>query len=196
MHYARVRRHGSTEKKSNLKQGAIEHSSGYLLDHLPGHPLSRSGARVYQHRAVYHQCHGDGPFQCHWCAKQVTWEDMHVDHLNNEVQDNRIANLVASCPECNQKRGLPKMRHAKKISGRLVTAHGLTMCISDWARRLGLSRWTLVGRLERGVPPDLAMVPSRASTGPRRKRRPDPSYEYDLATHHSRDKQREEANYG
>lgn len=194
MHYARVRRHGSTDKKSNLKPGLLEHSGEYLLEHLPGHPLSRASKRVYQHRAVFHQHHGDGPFRCHWCSKPVTWDDMHVDHLNDQVQDNRIENLVASCPQCNQKRGLPKMRHAMKSGGHLVTAHGLTMCISDWSRRLGLSRWTLISRLDKGMRPDQAMVSTRANTGPRRKRQPDSGYAYNLsAAHHSRDKQREEA---
>lgn len=195
MHYGRVRRHGSTDRKSNLKPGSLEHSGGYLLDHLPNHPLSRSSKRVYQHRAVFYQHHGAGPFSCHWCKKVVTWGDMHVDHLNEKVQDNLLENLVASCPACNQKRGQPKMRRTKKSDGRLVTAHGLTMCISDWSRRLGLARWTIMGRLERGIPPDLALVPTRAKSGPRRKRAPDMDYEYNLATHHSRDKQREEQGF-
>lgn len=195
MHYARVRRHGSVDKKSNLKAGTLEHSGGYLLEHLPGHPLSRSSKRVLQHRAVFYRHHGEGPFACAWCGKQVTWRDMHVDHLNDRVQDNRIENLAASCPTCNQKRGLPKMRHAMKAGGRVVTAHGLTMCISDWSRCLGLAQATITARLDKGIAPDLALVSTRAKTGPRRKRLPDMSKAYDLA-HHSRDKQREETSRG
>lgn len=177
----RVRRHGSTERRSTLKPGVIEHTGGYLLEHRPGHPLSRLSKRVYQHRAVFHQHHGEGPFKCHWCGIQVTWETMHVDHLNDVVTDNDIGNLAASCARCNQARGLPKMRLTMKRAGRLITAHGMTMCVSDWARHLGLARWTLMGRLAKGMPPDEAMTADRAATGPARRRRPMPDHVVDLA---------------
>lgn len=192
-HYMRVRRHGSTDKLSNLKDGLLVHSHGYLLAHVPKHPLAKASKRVYQHRVVFYDHHGAGPFACHWCATQVTWDAMHVDHVDADVTNNAIGNLVASCPRCNQERGLPKMRMTMKASGRLLTAHGKTMCVADWARHLGLSRGTIIGRIEKGMLIENALSPHRSKCGPARRRAPLPDHVIDV-THHSRDKQREEAN--
>lgn len=182
-HYHRLRRNGSLELKCTVKPGLGEHTGGYLLEYLPGHPLQRSSSsRVYQHRAVFYRHHGSGPFSCHWCGIGVTWETMHVDHLNDNPKDNTPSNLVASCPPCNQQRGAHKVRRTMKERGRLVTAHGKTMCISDWARHLGLSRATLTARLDKGLLPEAALTPDRDKFGPARTRSPIESYVPDCMT--------------
>lgn len=164
-HYMRVRRHGSTERRSKVKAGALEHSGGYLLDYAPCHPLSRGKARVYQHRAVFYAQHGDGPFECHWCNKVVGWSDMHVDHLNDDKQDNRIENLVASCPICNQKRGQQKMIAShRRRSG--IEFGGMKLTPNEWARRLGISRASLLWRLSNGWDLARALSEPRGVHGP------------------------------
>lgn len=180
-HYYRLRRTGSTDKQSRVKPGLLEHTGGYLLAHLPGHPLQRSSKRVYEHRAVFYAQNGDGPFNCHVCRAPVDWDSMHVDHLNDDVQDNSPVNLAPACPTCNQHRGAPKVRQTMKAKGRLLTAHGKTMCLSDWARHLGLSRPGLARRIALGQELDSALTPDRARTGPARRREPIPDYVVDIS---------------
>lgn len=168
MHYYRLRRNGSFEKVDRVKPGLLKHAGGYLLAHAPDHPLRRdSSSRVYEHRIIYHAKHGDGPFACNWCGKLVTWDDLHVDHLNDRPDDNQPGNLVASCPPCNQKRGLDKMRTTQRLkSGRRYTAHGKTMCMSEWAAHLGLSRNAIEYRLNAGWRAEDVFSPRKGRSGP------------------------------
>lgn len=194
VHYMRKRRHGATDFKTTLISGPLKHSGGYLLDHLPEHPLRKGRSRVYQHRAVFYDSHGAGPFSCHWCEKVVTWDDMHVDHLDDVKTNNDPSNLVASCPICNQDRGRHKMILKQKMKGTLITAFGVTMCKKDWATRLGLSPQTIANRLAKGDSEEEALRP-RAGTGPVSKKKPRPGFGMDLTPHHNseaqaRDKER------
>ena len=64
----------------------------------PNHPLCRASqsGRVLEHRKVYYDIHGEGPFNCHWCDVEVNWNTLHIDHLNDIRNDNR-ENLAATC---------------------------------------------------------------------------------------------------
>lgn len=169
-HYMRMRRNGQTAKLDMVKPGLLTHSHGYKLAHEPNHSLRRSSSRVYEHRVVYHAHHGDGPFPCHWCSAVVTWDDMHVDHLNDIKDDNSPDNLVASCPTCNQARGVEKMRIAMRMnSKRRHTVHGKTMCLSEWSRELGISNASINSRLKRGWSLEDAFSPRRTNAGPASK---------------------------
>lgn len=168
MHYMRVRRNGSTDRMPTHINEMLQHSGGYLLVYAPNHPLRAASPRVYEHRFVYYNANGAGPFNCYWCNKVVGWDDMHVDHLNSIVIDNCIDNLVASCPVCNQRRGNAKMRKSmRERSHRRYTAHGLTKCISEWATYLGLSRNTLEYRLGAGWSLDKVFSPRIGTSGPK-----------------------------
>ncbi|KZY53136.1 hypothetical protein A3734_16805 [Sulfitobacter sp. HI0054] len=115
-----MRRNGHVQLKLEVSppKEEIDHSHGYILEYAPGHwhALRTGNSRVYQHRRVYFDEYGEGPFDCHWCGTCVTWDDMHVDHVNAVKDDNRLENLVASCAECNQKRGKEKMRNTARES--------------------------------------------------------------------------------
>ncbi len=166
-HYMRLRRNGTTDKLSRLKPGLLTHDHGYKLAHAPDHPLRRVSNRVYEHRIIYHAQHGDGPFTCHWCGCSVTWDDMHVDHLNDHTDDNRPDNLVASCARCNQKRGVPKMIRTQQLnSNRRYTAHGMTMCLNEWSRYLNLSRNSIEYRLSAGWRHEDFFSPRKGKSGP------------------------------
>lgn len=89
-------------------------SDGYkILTGQRGHPLAttRRSYTVKEHRKVLYDAIGPGPHACHWSAvsgcgaTELDWDDIHVDHLNGDVVDNRIENLVVSCPLCNVRRG-------------------------------------------------------------------------------------------
>lgn len=165
-HYMRVRRHGDTDKRSTLKDGLLTHSGGYLLEHRPDHPLARGSSRVYQHRVVYHAHHGDGPFSCHWCGVTVTWDDMHVDHLDDDRANNDKRNLVASCPRCNQARGVEKMKATyRQRNG--VTHEGVTRTLQEWADHIGISRPSLLHRIKTGWPMSRALTEGRGKAGPK-----------------------------
>lgn len=175
-HYMRNRRNGTTNKLDVVKPGALTHSHGYKLIHAPDHELRRASNRVYEHRAVYYAHHGSGPFVCHWCSVVVCWDDMHVDHLNDQKDDNSPTNLVASCAACNQKRGFRKMTKThQQMSSRRYTAHGKTMCLNEWSRHLGLSRNAIEYRLEAGWKIDDVFSPRKGRSGP-------PSRKVDPAT--------------
>ncbi|HEJ0068213.1 TPA: HNH endonuclease [Citrobacter koseri] len=163
----RVRRHGSTDKKSTKKEGKLEHSGGYLLVYAPDHPLAGSSSRVYEHRKVYYDAHGAGPFNCHWCGKVVSWRDLHIDHLDDSKTNNKPSNLVASCPVCNQKRGRARMtKTMRENSHRRYTVHGKSMCLNEWANYLGLSRASLEYRLNAGWDINRVFSPRTGNSGP------------------------------
>lgn len=169
MHYYRLRRTGALELTIRIPASRLKTSAGYIMVWAPGHQLeTRCGhGRVFEHRIVYHQHHGNGPFSCHWCGKRVVWSTMHVDHLDDDPKNNKIDNLVASCPRCNQKRGIPKMRATQNAQGRLLTANGETKSISAWSRDTGLSRAAIQFRLKKGWTPERAVVEPRGKFGPK-----------------------------
>jgi len=104
MHYHRLYRNGMLEKK-RVPQPTHMHSHGYVVAHAPGHPLTE-GKRPYefQHRVVFYDTHGAGPFECHWCGVEVDFETMHIDHHDNDKTNNDQSNLLPSCPTCNMSR--------------------------------------------------------------------------------------------
>jgi hypothetical protein len=151
MHYGRFRRNGH----SGLRQIPLlrVHTQGYLQVFAPSHPLAkRQGrSREYQHRVVYYDHHGEGPFECNWCGKPVTWKTMHVDHVNGDRQDNRIENLVASCPKCNSWRDEEKnLRALRNKIGKKLSFDGETKTVSEWARQVGIAHSSMNARLQRG----------------------------------------------
>jgi 5-methylcytosine-specific restriction endonuclease McrA len=148
-HYARVRRHGSTDKQSNLINGDLIHTGGYILKHAPDHPLYKNYSRLFAHRIVYYDNYGNGPFKCFHCSVCVTWATMHIDHLDDNKLNNNIQNLVASCPVCNQKRGYEKMKKSSQERTKWMIEHdGKRMHVSDWAKQIGISRVALKNRLK------------------------------------------------
>jgi 5-methylcytosine-specific restriction endonuclease McrA len=174
-HYYRIRRNGTIKLKTDTDPppNTIRHSHGYVLEYAPEHfEAARLGVnRVAQHRRVFYDHNGSGPFNCHWCQKLVTWEGMHVDHVNAVRDDNRVENLVAACPACNHKRGHPKGKAThRERSPVQITWHGRTRCIADWADDIGIDRNSLQWRIKAGWPIDKAMTEPRGKTGPKADR--------------------------
>ena len=132
-----------------------------LLAYLPDHPLRRSQGRVYEHRAVFYQHHGDGPFRCHCCGAVVSWDDMHVDHLDDNPKNNAPGNLAPACPTCNQKRGQHKvMATLRRKHG--LTIDGITLTINEWAAKIGVVNGSSIAlRLKKGwAVRDAVMTPA------------------------------------
>lgn len=165
-HYMRVRRKGTTLTEFERAAQTVAHSQGYRLVKAKGHPRSLGLGRAYEHRVVYTDAHGEGPFKCHWCAIEVTWETMHVDHLNEDKTDNRVDNLVASCALCNMHRSdAKKMAAIREKYG--IEHAGEKLTLNEWAARLGISRVSIVWRLKQGWPVERALTEGRGKTGPK-----------------------------
>lgn len=167
IHYHRLWRTGRAEQPPPKRE--IEHSGGYILERMPDHPVATAGSRyVYQHRRIYYDAHGIGPFCCHVCSETVGWDTMHVDHLDDDPTNNELSNLAPACPTCNQCRGKPKMVGTRKAQGRLLTFGGETLCLSDWAKRIEISPQSLRRRLISGWPIERALTEGRGRFGPER----------------------------
>ena len=166
-HYMRLRRHGRLDLRQPKPE--IEHSAGYVLEHDPAHPLTTGGQRyVYQHRKVFFEHHGEGPFRCHVCLEPQSWETMHVDHLDDDPSNNDIDNLAPACPRCNQGRGAWKIRGTViRKQGRMLTHDGQTRCLADWAREVGVTPQSLACRLKAGWSLERALTQGRGRFGPK-----------------------------
>ena len=168
-HYMRIRRRGTVEK--HQPSPTLPHTHGYVKAYAPDHPLTKriSGNYEYQHRVIFYDAYGEGPFKCYWCGKEVTWDDMHVDHLNAIRDDNRIENLVASCAICNQRRGQERMKKTMRDKyGIKIEYQGVVKTLNEWAEDLGITSDSLKWRIEHGWPLGRALTERRGKTGPKR----------------------------
>ena len=171
--YMRQYRKGTTDYTPKAGPYLTEH--GYITVTATYHPLraGRGHGSEYQHRVVYYDAHGEGPFQCHWCGVAVTWANMHVDHINGVRTDNHISNLCASDAKCNITRDRTKCNAAiKNAIGYWYTAFGRTQCVNDWAREIGISGSAMLYRIKRwsleralSEPPGPTGLKSRRAAG-------------------------------
>ena len=165
MHYGRLRRNGTLE---NVKKAHKRvHSQGYIQAPSETHPLAHGRCLAYEHRMVFYNAHGEGPFKCYWCGADITWDTLHIDHLNENKKDNDINNLVASCPICNIKRG----RHRMVITARerratWIEFNGQRRTAAEWAALIGIHRATLKDRIKKGWPLERALLEPSYKTGP------------------------------
>lgn len=114
--YYRLRRTGSTKKrKYNYRYLTKE---GYIKLKKPEHPLAMARGMVFEHRAVVYDFYNGKPQACYWCGKKIGWDDVVIDHLNENKIDNKIENLIYSCNDCNRARGamLPFVKKMKTNS--------------------------------------------------------------------------------
>lgn len=109
MHYHRLYRHGSVDMvATSIRTG---NGRRYRRVHCPGHPMAQASGYGYTHRVVLYDEIGPGPHECYWCGTSVDWmphrapNALEPDHVNGMGDDNRIENLVPSCPRCNAGRG-------------------------------------------------------------------------------------------
>jgi 5-methylcytosine-specific restriction endonuclease McrA len=168
--YYRIRRKGTVHYKPlPLYRYRYNQSAGYVWVREPNHPLADSKGLVYEHRFVFYERNGSGPFKCHWCQADINWDVMHVDHLDDDKTNNNIDNLVPSCPRCNQKRGEWKMVAKQRANGKQITYNGVTKTAGLWAKDLGLSRSAFIRRME-CWPIDVVMTMPHGKTGPKKAR--------------------------
>jgi len=163
--YMRLRRKGTTDYKA-LPPYRTEQSAGYIWLREPTHPLADSTGLVYEHRFVFYEHNGAGPFKCYWCGAPLEWDTMDIDHLDDDKAHNDISNLVASCPVCNRKRGDYKRIAKQRAKSIQITYKGITKTPGLWAKDIGIARSTFMSRLERW-PIERAMGQAKGPTGPK-----------------------------
>lgn len=166
-HYFRHYRYGTTDLTMKPAKRRI-HSGGYVLIPANKHPIANGESLAYEHRVVYYDAHGTGPFSCHWCGKKIIWKTLHIDHVDNVKTNNSIDNLVASCPICNQKRGFEKARGTwrKKVG---ISFQGETLTLQEWANRIGVSVESMRMRVKKMSLED-ALTKPRGKSGPKGKK--------------------------
>lgn len=147
---------------------------GYVRLYCPDHPLTlrrkRSTAREYEHRVVFYDTFGEGPFRCDWCGCRLTWANLHIDHINGVRHDNRVENLAASCIVCNGRRATPAIRASNRTRSRMLTFNGETKTIMEWSEALGIHRGVIDQRLQAGASVDEALSTEKKKRGPKPKR--------------------------
>lgn len=166
MHYIRFYRTGTYELKDKGRKPRLTNPAGYQKLHKPGHPLANADEYVYEHRYVMYEKLGDGISECSICGSPISWGTCHIDHIDENVANNDISNLRATCRGCNTMRG----RKAEHEYGRAVAISwgGKTMTPTEWARQPGVtvSGSTIRRRFEAGQSAEDAIwAPSRTFKG-------------------------------
>jgi len=148
-HYFRFMRYGTYELTSKRKY-RIENKRGYQKIYEPNHELSDSTGYVYEHRFIYHKVFKTVN-NCSMCGVSINWKNCHIDHIDNDVTNNDILNLRATCRSCNVFRG-----HTPTSQGKyFIDICGVKMNVHAWGRQefVEVSSATIRRRLKSGLSP-------------------------------------------
>lgn len=118
----------------------------------PAHPLAMKNGYVYEHRIVVYDKYGADLPKCEFCDNELTWENCHIDHINNDITDNQLQNLRPICRACNVMRKHTKIpRHTHK-GCHAITYKEITMTPTEWARQpnVTVSRRSILNRINKG----------------------------------------------
>lgn len=160
MHYFRKMRTGTTDpRKKKLK---LPDPRGYFTLHKPGHPLSDSIGKVWEHRYVYYEKVEKNPTNCSMCGDDISWDTLHIDHIDNDKSNNSAENLRATCRACNTYRDRPLTSGCKHV----FTVNGLSMSAHAWAARsdVDVSGHTIIRRRKDFGWPDVKCIYQRRLT--------------------------------
>jgi len=129
MHYFRIMRNGTSDivRKRNYRS---RNGAGYQLLYEPNHPLTQSTGNVYEHRMVYHDEINSNPTNCEICGKEINWDNLHIDHKDDDITNNKKDNLRATCRPCNTFRGYTLTSQTDNI----ITIDGISKSIEGWAK--------------------------------------------------------------
>lgn len=129
MHYFRFMRNKTfdTVRTRNYRS---RNAKGYQLIYEPEHQLAHSNGYVYEHRFVYFNNIDRNPKSCEMCGKSIDWSTLHIDHIDNDITNNKPSNLRAACRGCNTFRGHTLTSMVKDA----VTIGDVSMSAERWAK--------------------------------------------------------------
>lgn len=138
-------------RKNALKHGCIE-SRFYTC-------WSNMKKRCYSPKCSHYYLYGARGIKV--CKRWHTFENFKLDMYstyNDSLTLERIDNNKGYCPKnC---KWIPKVEQYKNTRRNIRLTHkGVTMCITDWARKLNICPVTLIGRYRRGLPVDRILLP-------------------------------------
>lgn len=133
-HYFRMWRNGSLEKLPTSRNPRVITPNGYVRVYDPAHDLADKGGYVFEHR---HVAWGelDGVCgSCRICGKPESWATCHVDHKDDDRQNNAASNLRVLCRGCNVSRGMTPESQALRTGVALVEFDGRRLTAHEWSR--------------------------------------------------------------
>lgn len=171
MHYFRVRRNGTVVKTPIGRALRYVTPNGYITLYKPGHPLSNKTNCVFEHRFVMWPIVGPDCRPCELCGKPQTWSTCHVDHIDNNRQNNSPTNLRILCRGCNVKRGFRPESHEFRSKVGLIEFEGKRDTSTNWARdpRVKVSGNTIRLRKAAGMTDAEALFSDKVTHNGRRK---------------------------
>lgn len=159
-HYHRKWRNGHFELLREIKQQTLGHSrvyrltmpgKGYQRLYEPDHPLRDKSGYVSEHRMVIYAKYGENLPPCELCNAQLNWANVHVDHINRDVKNNKESNLRPLCNSCNTRRDRPEEHTFSRNTP--ITFNGETKTAEEWGRdsRVSVTGHTIKRRLKLGM---------------------------------------------
>lgn len=149
----------------------FKNPGGYVMIYAKGHPMAHRNHYAFEHRVVLYDAIGPGPMMCELCGRDVTWRTVHVDHIDETVDNNERSNLRPTCSTCNTRRGMRPAHtwdHTTKIE-----FEGVIKTANEWAKdpRVKVSRNAICHRLRRGMSDaDALFAPKKTHNGKGKKR--------------------------
>lgn len=159
-HYFRMMRYGTYElTKTGKRKDRSQNAKGYQMLHLPQHPLAMANGSVYEHRKVIYDRHGECLPPCQKCSKQVSWKTVHIDHIDEVVENNEPENLRVLCRACNVMRSRVHIPQHTLKRRQAITWEGKTQTPTEWARdqRVKVSGSTIRRRIRDGYSVEQAL---------------------------------------
>jgi 5-methylcytosine-specific restriction endonuclease McrA len=144
-------------------------TKGYMREKVEAsHYLSNNGKQLwpYQHRVRLFEAYGMD-ISCAICSIRLTWDKAVGDHLDKNTTNNNLSNLRILCQPCNVLIERDRIKKTHRSKGRMLTYKGQTLCFTEWAEKIGISRASLQYRLTQGWEDDRIFQTPRGKTGPR-----------------------------
>lgn len=170
-HYFRFRRNGSADKLPTSRLQRVVTPNGYVRVWDPEHALADRKGYVFEHRQVMWEVVGPGCRNCEICSKHESWLTCHVDHIDENRQNNQRSNLRILCRGCNVKRGFKPESFEGRGRAGLIEFDGVRLTPEQWARdpRVKVSGATIIRRKLAGMSDhDALFAKKRTHNGNRR----------------------------
>ena len=137
----------------------MNHSGGYIMLRLPGHPLAQKHGNVFEHRKVMYDIHGENLPPCELCGAESRWSSRttHIDHIDRDKSNNDPSNLRVLCNPCNV--GRDRKPPSQWRGAMAIELNGVVKTPAEWAREsdVGFCGASIARRIRLGMGPSDAI---------------------------------------